>query len=87
MKNLKTFLPPILCLGAAVALASLTSFIMPYFIGTDTINEQVNGTLPVGSIYTNTLEALNLIFSFTIWFCVGWFGVKIFKFIGEKTNK
>lgn len=55
MKNLKTFLPPILCLGATVALANLASFIMPYFIGTDTINEQVNGTLPVRSIYTNTI--------------------------------
>ena len=76
---------PVFWLTATIVLARLTAHLAPYLAGTDTLAEQVNGTLPAGMLYQVGLESLNTIFNLAVWFCIGWLIVRIFKSV-RKNN-
>ena len=59
---------PVFWLTATIVLARLTAHLAPYLAGTDTLAEQVNGTLPAGMLYQVGLESLNTIFNLPVWF-------------------
>ena len=42
---------PFFWLTTTIVLARLTAHLAPYLVGTDTLAEQVNGTLPAGMLY------------------------------------
>ena len=83
---------PVFWLTATIVLARLTAHLAPYLAGTDTLAEQVNGTLPAGRtlpagmLYQVGLESLNTIFNLAVWFCIGWLIVRIFKSVKEKQH-
>ncbi len=75
---------PIFWLTVAIILAKLTVRFAPYLAGMETLEEQVNGTLPAGMLYLAALDSLNTIFNLAICFCVGWL---ISKIIFNKKEK
>lgn len=77
---------PVFWLTAAIVLARLTAHLTPYLAGTNTLAEQVNGTLPAGMLYQVGLESLNTIFNLPVWFCIGWLITRIFKLAKEKQH-
>lgn len=77
---------PVFWLTAAIVLARLTAHLTPYLAGTDTLAEQVNGTLPAGMLYQVGLKSLNTIFNLAVWFCIGWLIMRIFKLAKEKQH-
>lgn len=77
---------PVFWLTTTIVLARLTAHLAPYLVGTDTLAEQVNGTLPAGMLYQVGLESLNTIFNLAVWFCIGWLIMRIFKSVKEKQH-
>ena len=77
---------PVFWLTATIVLAKLTAHLAAYLAGTDTLAEQVNGTLPAGMLSQVGLESLNTIFNLAVWFCIGWLIVRIFKSVKEKQH-
>ena len=77
---------PVITLAATIVLARLTAHLAPYLVGTDSLAEQVNGTLPAGMLYVVGLESISTIFNLAVWFSIGWLIARIIKFSQEKKH-
>ena len=69
-----------------IVLARLTARLAPYLVGTDTLAEQVNGTLPAGIQYVIAFDSLSSLFNLAVWFCIGWLITRIIKTVNERSS-
>ncbi|MDD4817436.1 MAG: hypothetical protein PHI85_05645 [Victivallaceae bacterium] len=84
---MKKLAAPVFWLVATIVLARLTARIAPYLVGTDTLAEQVNGTLPAGMLYVVAFDSLSTLFNLAVWFCIGWLVSRIFQTVKERSSK
>ena len=81
---MRKLIAPAFWLVMVIVLARFTAHLAPYLVGTDTLAEQVNGTLPAGMLYLVGLESLNIFFNIMTWLCIGWLVARIFNTVKEK---
>ena len=84
---MRRFAAPVLLLAAMIVLARLAACLAPYLVGTDTLAEQVNGTLPAGMLYVVAFDSLSTLFNLAVWFCIGWLVSRILKTVKERSSK
>lgn|GEM_PF-6121398 len=82
---MRKLIAPVFFLSLTVVLARFTARVAPYLVGTETLAEQLNGTLPAGMLYIVGLESLSTIFNLAVWFCIGWLIALIIKTVNERS--
>lgn len=82
---MRKLIAPIVWLCIFVVSGRFVLRFAPYLAGIDTLEEQVNGTLPVGMMYIVGLESLSTIFSIAAVLCFVWLVARMI--IISKENK
>lgn len=84
---MKRLFSPIVLLLMCIILNRATMRIAPFLIGIETLQEQVNGLMPVGMLYVTGLETIATIFNISTIFCLFWLITRIFNLIKERTEQ
>ena len=83
---MRKLIAPAFFLALTVVLARFTTRVAPYLVGTETLAEQVNGTLSAGMFYLVGLETVNTVSNIATWLCIGWLVSRIFNLFKEKNH-
>ena len=83
---MRKLITPAFFLVLTVVLSQFTARVAPYLVGTETLAEQVNGTLPAGMFCLVGLETINTISNIATWLCIGWLVARIINLVKEKNH-